>query len=325
MLFPETKGNLMTVRLYGGDYKHEQENKAFRLLCSTGSALLTGGAAIIGNVEGDGCQIDALVLGRSSITIVDFKDCGGAVRISEDGVWQTDDGFRVAGGRPDVNPYQQVFRYKNLLVDWLNTKGFLPPPNDLRHISGLVMFTRPMVVDGLAMGWRARKWFCAAAQQDAMDFLRDRASPHLELSEDCMDGIAGALDVKPFKLQPTETWVPVSAVERAKHTGYFEAMQDADYTRQAEREAENGEQVQADYAAACRGWAVHDALNSIRSALEQRHPGTAFPEEVAAAMKRALLGGQPPLSAVFRKYQPRTDVDLKNGLQSWGVDPNEFA
>jgi hypothetical protein len=316
----------MAVRLYlGGQYKHEQENKAFRLLCSTGSALLTGDAAIIGNVEGDGCQIDALVLGYRSITIVDFKDCGGAVGISENGVWQTDDGFRVAGGRPDVNPYQQVLRYKNLLIDWLSSNGLLVPPNNLRHISGLVMFTQHMVVDESAMGWAARKWFCAAPQQGAMDFLRDRASPYLELSADCMDRICVALGGKPIKLLPSETWVPIGAIEWARQTGYSEAVQDADEARQAEWWAENGDRVQADYAKACRGWAIYDALKSIRSALERRHPGTAFPEEVVAAMERALWRGQPPLSAVIRKYQPRTSVDLTNALQSWGVDPDELA
>ncbi|WP_158933144.1 nuclease-related domain-containing protein [Acidisphaera sp. S103] len=315
----------MTVRLYGGDYRHDQENRAFRLLCSRGLALLTGDAAIIGNIEGDGCQIDALVLGCRSITIVDFKDCGGAVRISENGEWRTDDGFIVRGGRRDANPYEQVRRYKQLLISYLKAERLLPPPNDLSHISGLVMFTRPMVVDDSGMGERAGKWFRAAAQQDAMDFLRDRASPHLDLSADRMDSIVGALGVKPYKLQPSETWVPAIAVERAKRTSYFEAMQEADYVRQAEREAENGDRAQSDYTAACQGWAIHDALKSIRSALESRHPGTAFPEEVVSAMELAVLGGQPPLSAVIRKYQPRTDVDLENGLQSWGVDPNVFA
>jgi hypothetical protein len=316
----------MTVKLYlNQKYKHSQENRAFRHLCSAASAYLTGDAAIIGDIHYPNGQIDALVLGGTSITIVDFKDYGGAVRISENGEWFTDEGIRVAGGRDDKNPYRQILRYKNYLADLLSNTGLLPSSNDPRHISGLVMFTQPMAVDGSAMSGVARQWFCAAAQQDAMDFLRDRASLRLELSADCMNKIVSALGVKPFKLQPSETWVPPSAVEHAKKNGYWEAMQDVDDARQAEWWVENGDRIQTEYAGACGGWAIHDALTEIRRALERRHPGTVFAKEVVVALERALGGGKPPLSAILRTYQPRTKLDLTLALQNWGVEPGDFT
>jgi hypothetical protein len=57
----------MAVSYYlGKPYKHPQENPAFRLLCSAGSSLLTGDAAIVGNVTVRGWNThDALDLMRS--------------------------------------------------------------------------------------------------------------------------------------------------------------------------------------------------------------------------------------------------------------------
>ncbi|MFT8242423.1 nuclease-related domain-containing protein [Roseomonas sp. BN140053] len=258
----------MGTRLFlADDFEHPQENRAFRHLCSAGSQYLAGDTVIIGNIPygGDGQtaragQIDALVIRRTSITVVDFKDYGGAVRISEDTEWTTVEGARIAGGVRDVNPFAQVARYKSALAGWLSRSGLLRPPNDLGHISGLVMFTQPMAVDDAAMSWKARKWFLAADQQGGVEFLRDRASPRLDLSLASMDAIVGAMGVKPFELKLGDAWVPSSAVRAARQAGYFEAMQEIEDAEQSRWWAENGERIQAEYEEACRGWAIMDGI-----------------------------------------------------------------
>jgi hypothetical protein len=321
----------MSVQIYlGEEYEHPQENQAFRKLCSAGSKYFSRDATIIGNIpfhddRRRAGQIDALVLRQTSITIVDFKDVGGVVRVSENGEWNTSEGVRIAGGSRDANPFQQVRRYKQALAGWLGTSGLLPSPNDLSHISGLVMFTRPMSVDASALNEKTKKWFCAADEVGAMDFLRDRASRHLDLSADCMAKIVAEMQVKPHLLPPTELMVPRSAVQRAQQAGYFEAMQDIEDERQAEWWAKNGDRVQADYDEACRGWAIHDSLAEIRRRMERLQHDGAFVDEVVAALDRALWRKSVPLSAALRRYQPLTSVDLTLSLRKWGIEPDDHV
>jgi hypothetical protein len=319
----------MTLQSYiCEEFDHPQENQAFRKLCYAGSRYFSSDATVIGNIPIEHSprragQIDALVLRPNSITIVDFKDVGGAVRVSENGEWHTSEGVRIAGGSRDANPFQQVLRYKNELADWLGTSGLLPSPNDPRHISGLVMFTRPMTVDGSAMRETTNKWFCAADELGAMDFLRDRASGHLNLSADCMASIVAKIQAKPLLLPPTELLVPSSAVQRARQAGYFEAMQDAEDERQAQWWAANGDRVRAEYEEACRGWAIHDALAAIRRNLERLQHEAAFVDDLVADLDRALWHKSVPLSAVLQRYQPLTSVDLTLYLQHWCIEPND--
>lgn len=232
------------MKLFRGDpFDHEQENRAFHYLCSKASTFLEEEAAIVGNVQGDGYQIDALVLRPHSITIVDFKEYGGSVRIFEDETWLIDGDVEVKGGGRDKNPFQQVRRYKLRLIERLKANGLLLPPNELAHITGVVMFTQPVNVDQSAMPPKASKWFRAAAQDDAMTFLHDVTSRSLNVSSNCIAAIVQNLGAKPFDLQPNVAWVPPAAVAYARQAGYESAMQDIDYADQSRWWAENGEWV----------------------------------------------------------------------------------
>lgn len=231
---------------------------------------------------------------------------------------------RIAGGARDVNPFQQVSRYRVDLTNWLGTSGFLPPSNDLSHISGLVMFTRPMTVDDSAMFETTKKWFCAADELGGMDFLRDRASRHLELSADCIARIVAELEAKPLRLPPTELFVPSSAVHNAQQDGYFEAMRDVEDARLAAWWAENGDRIGAEHDEARRGWAIQDALAEIRRKMEALQHEPAIVDDLIAALSRTLWRKSAPLGAVLRRYQPLTSVDLTVVLQSWGIEPDDY-
>jgi hypothetical protein len=213
----------------GAEFEHVQENEAFHRLCSAVAEYMDDGedVRVVGNVVRNTWQIDALVLRCRSITVIDFKDYGGEVRASENTPWTTDRGVEVKGGSLP-NPYLQVRRYKHKLANWLNEFGLLPPPNEPGHISGLVMFTQPARVDASAMSWAAKKWFGAGDFVVGTTFLRNRASPKLDLPTARLDAIVEALGARPHALKESEAFVPVSQFARAKREGYFEAMQDAE-------------------------------------------------------------------------------------------------
>jgi len=82
-------------------FDHDQENKAFENLyfAAKGDLGEKGDVRIIGNVKCLGWpQIDTLVISPRSITIVDYKDYGGEIQLTEEGAWFTGERIQVLGG-----------------------------------------------------------------------------------------------------------------------------------------------------------------------------------------------------------------------------------
>lgn len=252
----------MVAKFYlGTPYLHPQENAAFHYLCSVGAEIIGDreDVRIIGNVNCNNCPMDALVLGHRSITIIDFKDYGGTIQVSENSVWRTSEGIDVRGGSYR-NPYKQVQQYKRGLRQWLEANRLLSDANDLSHISGLVIFTQPKThIDAAAMRPTANKWFCAADFVDGISFLRNRTSPSLTLSSNCMDMIVAKLRLEPFIPKQSERFVPVSELHKARREA-FAASQALDDDRMLNWWEKNANKMRKEYEEACQQWYDDDPL-----------------------------------------------------------------
>lgn len=316
----------MPAKFYRGEpFSHPQENEAFRQLCAAGARLLDAAddARILGNVVGPGLQIDAIVLKRRAITIVDFKHYGGDIRVTEDSPWVTSEGAEVKGGNRDANPFSQVDRYKKALMHALGCSGLLPSGSDLGHISGLVIFTRPALVDASAMSERAAKWFRAADFIGGMDVLRDAASPRLDIRPDCLDRLVEWMPVAPYELKVSEAMVPSSEVAKARFQAEREAYLDIEDQESQRWWGANGERINRDYEEACRGWMIHDGLEAVRRAVDRRHPGTDLSDWIVSALGEALEGRR-PLRAALAGCRHLTKVDLEGILESQGISADDF-
>jgi hypothetical protein len=316
----------MPAKFYRGEpFSHPQENEAFRQLCSAGARLLDAAddARILGNVVWPSLQIDAIVLKRRAITIVDFKHYGGDIRITEDAPWVTSEGAAVRGGNRDANPFCQVDRYKKALMHGLGGSGLLPSGSDLGHISGLVIFTRSALVDATAMSERAAKWFRAADFIGGMNVLRDAASPRLDLPPDCLDKLVAWMPVAPYELKVSEAMVPFSEIVKARRDAASEAFQDFQDRENQRWWDEHGERTMKDYEEACRGWMIHDGLETVRRAVDRRHPGTDLPGRIVSALGDAL-DRRRPLRAALEECRHLTEVDLEGILGSQGISANDF-
>ena len=95
-------------------------------------------------------------------------------------------------------------------------KGRLPDDSDLGHISGLVIFTRPITRINSKLDEVEKKWFFAAGFEEGMSFLRNRASPHLKLSSSCMDMVVADFGLETFILKLSELFVPISDLEKVR-------------------------------------------------------------------------------------------------------------
>lgn len=101
---------------------------------------------LIGNLMVDGRELDALVVKEDAVVVVDFKDYGGVLTISENQPW-TASGVNVNSSRK--NPFAQLSDNKYAVLNILKNKlpeGFENWIN-IGHINALVMFHQPIDYD----------------------------------------------------------------------------------------------------------------------------------------------------------------------------------
>ena len=233
----------MPVRAYrGSPFLHTQENDAFDRLCRLCSEHLDskGDVRVVGNIKVGRYELDALVLSPRSITIVDFKDYGGIIAISEEDPWTTKDGTEVKGGARYVNPFKQVSSYKWGLIHWLESVSQANAREALVHISGLVLFTQSVKLQRSRDSFspKADKWFRAGDYREGLRWLHDVASHRLSLDSVELDNIVKMLGVAPF--QPSK----VDQIAISVGDAIYSLARDMDDARMQDWYAQNGDWIE---------------------------------------------------------------------------------
>jgi hypothetical protein len=73
---------------------------------------------MMGNFYTNGTQIDAVIIKKDSISVIDFKNYGGRILFSENDKWKAN-GIEI-NMTGKINPYQQVKNAKFKLLDKLS-------------------------------------------------------------------------------------------------------------------------------------------------------------------------------------------------------------
>ena len=130
-------------------FAHSHENRMFHELATTLQAWFGDGQMpvfLIGNVMVDDKEIDALLLKPDALFVIEMKNYGGKIFISENTEWYADD-VEIKGG-VHGNPYRQLRTNKFTFLPYLQQKA--PEILSQRstdqwwHICGLVLFGRPI-------------------------------------------------------------------------------------------------------------------------------------------------------------------------------------
>ena len=192
----------MAVRAYRTrPYETTHENRAFDSLLS---ALEENWGekeelvVLLGNLYCQGSEIDAAIIKSRSITVIDFKDYGGKVRFSENGSWFADD-IEVKGGSKG-NPYQQIRTNKFALLEFLENRLDLPSgrsPN-FGHISGMVLFQRPIIFDDRHLPGPISPWFHVVDMEHAMLRLAHLTSREIDLTNDDIEAIVTSIGINQY-------------------------------------------------------------------------------------------------------------------------------
>lgn len=152
---------------------------------------------LLGNFQCQGYEIDAAVLKKHSITVIDFKDYGGIINFSENGKWFAD-GTQIKGGNK-LNPFIQIKNNKFALLKALEKISF-PSGNqpNLGHISGLALFHKPIKFDERQLPPNIERWFHVVDFGRAVERLSQITSREISFSNQDLVHLSSSLSIPEY-------------------------------------------------------------------------------------------------------------------------------
>lgn len=175
----------MSLKIYKlEEYDHTHEREQFRELCTYLKNLYDKSAdmhLLFANINFNGVPLDALLIKRDAIIVLEFKNYSGKVLAAENGDWKLDDGTIIKGGM-GKNPFVQTKNNKFAVITTLNT--WFPNTNvNLGHTSGVVVFNQPVTVDDHLISPKAKSWFHICDMNHIADKISDITSPAIHYTD----------------------------------------------------------------------------------------------------------------------------------------------
>lgn len=144
---------------------------------------------VIGNLHVEGKELDAILVKKDAISVIEFKNYGGSLNFFENGEWpitQVTNGVSetvsVRGGTKD-NPYQQVRQNKFGLFNML--KSHTSYSNEiLGHISGIVLFSQNVDFDPFSITPKIASWFHVTDLSNITGKINQITSNKIRLSKE---------------------------------------------------------------------------------------------------------------------------------------------
>lgn len=152
---------------------------------------------LLGNFQCQGCEIDAAILKKHSITVIDFKDYGGIINFSENGKWFADE-IEIKGGNK-LNPFVQIKNNKFALLKVLEKISF-PSGNqpNLGHISGLALFHKPIKFDERQLPPNIERWFHVVDFERVIERLSQITSREISFSNQDLVHLSSSLSIREY-------------------------------------------------------------------------------------------------------------------------------
>lgn len=151
---------------------------------------------LLGNFYIDGVEVDALIIKRNAIIVIDFKDYGGSLKFSENGRWLIN-GNEVRGGNKS-NPYQQIRDNKFQLLNYLKEYvSFQSSPN-FGHIAGLCVFHQSIDFDSSSLPHNVSRWFHIADMNSIVRATDAIVSTAINFSDTDIKSIINQLDIPSY-------------------------------------------------------------------------------------------------------------------------------
>jgi DEAD/DEAH box helicase domain-containing protein len=191
----------MALQVYRyANYLTTDEREQFRSLCKLLSKSKDDYILVANPIIG-GRELDALLIKRDAIIVLEFKNYTGSLTASEFGDWHitTDEGAEVIvkGGFGNKNPYVQVTHNKwsvvNKFKDELNS-----PLVNAYHVSGIVVFKGNITENKFDFSPKVRTWFRIADMTNVIETIENIASPKIDFNDALWNELPKFLNVEDY-------------------------------------------------------------------------------------------------------------------------------
>lgn len=203
-------------------YSHTHENRIWNKLINDLNLKYDGlkeKVYLIGNLIANGKEIDAILIKEDAIIVIDFKDYGGDLIISENEPW-TVSGIEINSNRK--NPFVQLSDNKYAVLDVLKKK--LPEGYEswinIGHINALVLFHQNINYNleniKIDLSQSASMWFGVCDPTDFLVRVDEIVSKQTFLRNERFSIVIEALGVAIEKFDYTENTTPKDIEAKAE-------------------------------------------------------------------------------------------------------------
>lgn len=191
---PKIKEENMSFKAFRSEqFSHTHENVIFDKLydaLNTAWKDKDDPLYLFGNFCVANAELDALILKRNAIIVIDFKDYGGKIKFSENNIWYADD-TPIKGGN-QRNPFLQIRTNKYTLLSELKKLAFKSSPN-FGHISGLYFFHNPIEFDDSQLPVNISRWFYLTDLQNSLKMINAIVSPEIRFTNSDLETLINFL------------------------------------------------------------------------------------------------------------------------------------
>lgn len=161
---------------------------------------------LFGNISCEGAEIDALLIKKKGIIVIDFKNYGGILEVDENNTWYAD-GEEVKGGNK-INPYRQIRDNRYSVMDFFKKKDLVHKRVDLGHISGMVLFHKPILPDEAkySLPESSKPWLHIVDFDHVIENVNQIASPKITLSNKDIERIAKDIGIQKYKIPDSSSF-----------------------------------------------------------------------------------------------------------------------
>lgn len=190
----------MALQVYRyANYLTTEEREQFRTLCKLLSKSEED-CILIANPIIEGRELDALLIKRDAIIVLEFKNYSGALTASEFGDWfiTEDDAEKVIvkGGFGKKNPYSQVLQNKWCVVN--RFKDLNSPLINAYHVAGLVIFKQSIEEKKYDFSQKVRSWFHITDMDHVMEQIENITSSKINFNDELWRELPKYLNVEDY-------------------------------------------------------------------------------------------------------------------------------
>lgn len=189
-------GGLLAFRV--GNYNNTAEREQFRLLCEMLNSHYKDSeefCVFVGNYN-IGCEIDALLIKKDAIIVIEFKNYGGHIIANENGEW-TSDGKIIRGGSRKTVLQQALINHVTVKRE---LKALGVERKHIKHVPTIVVFHQPIELKN-NLSITNKSWLHITDNIHFLDKVDDITCPKTDFDVLGIINIAELLNLKPFYLK----------------------------------------------------------------------------------------------------------------------------